>query len=111
MATGTTSSNPLFSSTSLGNVGSVPSTPVQGHSSRTAGSEFNSQPVGSPTSTLSGLGDSTSRPIFRSSFVQSMQAPGTPLRPQNKIIRSDPSLLTAFDPADRELYDLWAPKH
>ncbi|KAI9508943.1 hypothetical protein F5148DRAFT_1283501 [Russula earlei] len=26
------------------------------------------------------------------------------------IIRVDPSIATCFDPADKELYDLWAPK-
>ncbi|KAI0092848.1 hypothetical protein BDY19DRAFT_926687 [Irpex rosettiformis] len=26
------------------------------------------------------------------------------------VIRSDPSIITCFDPADKELYDLWAPK-
>ncbi|KDR83683.1 hypothetical protein GALMADRAFT_662906 [Galerina marginata CBS 339.88] len=26
------------------------------------------------------------------------------------LLRSDPSISTCFDPADKELYDLWAPK-
>ncbi|KAF8238734.1 hypothetical protein L208DRAFT_204889 [Tricholoma matsutake] len=26
------------------------------------------------------------------------------------VVRSDPSLLTCFDPSDKELYDLWAPQ-
>ncbi|CAL1700727.1 unnamed protein product [Somion occarium] len=26
------------------------------------------------------------------------------------MIRADPTLVTCFDPADKELYDLWAPK-
>ena len=26
------------------------------------------------------------------------------------VIRSDPTMTTCFDPADKELYDLWAPK-
>ena len=25
-------------------------------------------------------------------------------------IRADPALVTCFDPSDKELYDLWAPK-
>ncbi|KIY74068.1 hypothetical protein CYLTODRAFT_448274 [Cylindrobasidium torrendii FP15055 ss-10] len=29
--------------------------------------------------------------------------------PGKKVIRTDPAMLTCFDPADRELYDLWAP--
>ncbi|KAF5322935.1 hypothetical protein D9619_000888 [Psilocybe cf. subviscida] len=35
----------------------------------------------------------------------STQAPGRPVQ-----IRADPALMTCFDPADRELYDLWAPR-
>ena len=30
--------------------------------------------------------------------------------PRQLVIRSDPALVTCFDPADKELYDLWAPK-
>lgn len=30
--------------------------------------------------------------------------------PTKKTIRVDPSLLSCFDPSDKELYDLWAPK-
>ncbi|EPT03772.1 hypothetical protein FOMPIDRAFT_1115491, partial [Fomitopsis schrenkii] len=31
--------------------------------------------------------------------------------PRGKVtIRTDPALVTCFDPADKELYDLWAPK-
>ncbi|QRV73169.1 hypothetical protein RhiJN_01183 [Ceratobasidium sp. AG-Ba] len=34
-----------------------------------------------------------------------------PLTNRQKItIRSDPALFTCFDPRDKELYDLWAPK-
>lgn len=33
---------------------------------------------------------------------------GTPGR--KIIIRSDPSLVSCFDPADKELYELWVPK-
>ncbi|KAJ7228628.1 hypothetical protein GGX14DRAFT_347009, partial [Mycena pura] len=65
----------------------------------------------SPTSTLSEstsfrFGDSASRSAFRATFTP---ASGTPVK--KTIVRSDPSILTAFDPADRELYDLWAPKN
>ncbi|KAH7887688.1 hypothetical protein F5I97DRAFT_1926109 [Phlebopus sp. FC_14] len=30
---------------------------------------------------------------------------------RKSTIRSDPALVTCFDPADRRLYDLWAPKY
>ncbi|KAJ6599006.1 hypothetical protein DFH09DRAFT_902552, partial [Mycena vulgaris] len=65
----------------------------------------------SPTSTLSEstsfrFGDSASRSAFRATYTP---ASGTPSR--KNIVRSDPSILTAFDPADRELYDLWAPNN
>ncbi|KAH7336909.1 hypothetical protein B0J17DRAFT_629540 [Rhizoctonia solani] len=37
--------------------------------------------------------------------------PVAPVTGKQKItIRSDPALLTCFDPKDKELYDLWAPK-
>ncbi|CAE6415389.1 unnamed protein product [Rhizoctonia solani] len=51
--------------------------------------------------------------------VASTLAPSEPPNPmpvvpvtgkQKIIIRSDPALLTCFDPKDKELYDLWAPK-
>ncbi|KAF8913954.1 hypothetical protein CPB84DRAFT_1840728 [Gymnopilus junonius] len=35
---------------------------------------------------------------------------GASFTPRRTLIRSDPSLLTCFDLADKELYDLWAPK-
>ncbi|KAF8845880.1 hypothetical protein BDN67DRAFT_1007129 [Paxillus ammoniavirescens] len=30
--------------------------------------------------------------------------------PRKTIIRSDPTLLTCFDPADKQLHDLWVPR-
>ncbi|VDB85413.1 unnamed protein product [Peniophora sp. CBMAI 1063] len=27
-----------------------------------------------------------------------------------RLIRSDPGMMTSFEPSDRELYDLWAPR-
>ncbi|CAE6522752.1 unnamed protein product [Rhizoctonia solani] len=37
--------------------------------------------------------------------------PIVPVTGKQKItIRSDPALFTCFDPKDKELYDLWAPK-
>ncbi|KAF9780112.1 hypothetical protein BJ322DRAFT_311960 [Thelephora terrestris] len=34
----------------------------------------------------------------------------TPTSVKRVTLRADPALLTCFDPADRELYDLWAPQ-
>ncbi|KAJ7904575.1 hypothetical protein B0H14DRAFT_2663488 [Mycena olivaceomarginata] len=86
-----------------------PETPLRGTESRMAG-EFGPG-NDSPTSTLSEstsfrFNDSTSRSAFRATYTP---AAGTPA--QKTLVRSDPSILTAFDPADRELYDLWAPKN
>ncbi|KAJ7682746.1 hypothetical protein DFH06DRAFT_1464389 [Mycena polygramma] len=65
----------------------------------------------SPTSTLSEsasfrFNDSASRSAFRTTFTP---ATNTPVK--KTLLRSDPSILTVFDPADYELYDLWAPKN
>ncbi|KAJ6539402.1 hypothetical protein B0H19DRAFT_1178842 [Mycena capillaripes] len=83
-----------------------PTTPLRG-SERGIVGEGND----SPTSTLSEsasfrFSDSASRSAFRATFTP---ATGTPAK--KTLVRSDPSILTAFDPADRELYDLWAPKN
>ncbi|KAF9464495.1 hypothetical protein BDZ94DRAFT_1308005 [Collybia nuda] len=45
------------------------------------------------------------RSTFRTVFAASTNISGRKL-----AVRSDPSLLTCFDPLDKELYDLWAPK-
>ncbi|KAJ7498862.1 hypothetical protein FB451DRAFT_1384636 [Mycena latifolia] len=107
-----------------------PATPVRGSESRMAGeasydatmsapahiygiitscAQFG--PGDSPTSTLSESAsfrftDSASRSAFRATYTP---ASGTPSK--KNLVRSDPSILTAFDPADRELYELWAPKN
>ncbi|KAJ6515830.1 hypothetical protein C8R45DRAFT_1086982 [Mycena sanguinolenta] len=67
----------------------------------------------SPTSTLSEsasfrFSDSASRSAFRAT---STYTPATGTLAKKTLVRSDPSILTAFDPADRELYDLWAPQN
>ncbi|KAK0482101.1 hypothetical protein EDD18DRAFT_767434 [Armillaria luteobubalina] len=51
----------------------------------------------------SGISSRLTREASRSSFHM-----GTPTR--RVLVRSDPALLTCFDPADKELYNLWAPK-
>ncbi|KAJ4478176.1 hypothetical protein J3R30DRAFT_3702914 [Lentinula aciculospora] len=75
----------------------------------------------SPTSTLSGsppanpilstslhsLSNEASRASLRGIFAASNSSTGT----RRPVIRTEPSMLTCFDPADRELYDLWAPKN
>ncbi|OBZ70400.1 hypothetical protein A0H81_10004 [Grifola frondosa] len=50
-------------------------------------------------------------PIFRGvTLTPSISSHfGTPTR--RVIIRADPSLVSCFDPSDKELYDLWAPKN
>ncbi|KAG2013592.1 hypothetical protein CC2G_010488 [Coprinopsis cinerea AmutBmut pab1-1] len=61
----------------------------------------------SPTSTFTASSSSrfdTSR-SYRNIFASSTTTPT-----RQVVIRADPSLITCFDPADRELYDLWAPK-
>ncbi|PPR07049.1 hypothetical protein CVT26_005250 [Gymnopilus dilepis] len=63
----------------------------------------------SPTSTLTE--NATGGPIrldgSRSTLGVNVNSSITPRR---ILIRSDPTMLTCFDPADKELYDLWAPK-
>jgi len=34
----------------------------------------------------------------------------TPAAAKRVALKADPALLTCFDPADKELYDLWAPQ-
>ncbi|THH08653.1 hypothetical protein EW145_g2563 [Phellinidium pouzarii] len=58
---------------------------------------------GSPTSTLASV--PTRMPLRNNPAATAF---GTPTK--RVIIRADPTLVTCFDPADKELYDLWAPK-
>ncbi|KAI0638168.1 hypothetical protein C8Q77DRAFT_1153837 [Trametes polyzona] len=46
--------------------------------------------------------------LFRPLAATPASAFGTPAR--KVTIRVDPALVTCFDPADKELYDLWAPR-
>ncbi|PFH52778.1 hypothetical protein AMATHDRAFT_139097, partial [Amanita thiersii Skay4041] len=64
----------------------------------------------SPTSTYSDSPDTTLRLNgSRSTFHSVLATPfGTPTR--RIVVRSDPSLLTCFDPTDKELYSLWVPQ-
>ena len=65
----------------------------------------------SPTSTTL---SNQSRSVFsRPSIPLSLSSALAPTfdLPRGKVtIRADPAIVTCFDPADKELYDLWAPK-
>ncbi|KAF8205033.1 hypothetical protein BJ912DRAFT_19831 [Pholiota molesta] len=65
----------------------------------------------SPASTFS---ESVSGASFRiahsRSFPNVTTVPTVASGRRRGLIRSDSSLLTCFDPADKELHDLWAPK-
>ncbi|KAJ7638871.1 hypothetical protein FB45DRAFT_904108 [Roridomyces roridus] len=69
-----------------------PATPLRGSNASRMAGEL------SPASTLS----ETSFNFRASTF--------TPIATRKTLIRADPAILTAFDPADRELYNLWSPK-
>ncbi|CAA7259819.1 unnamed protein product [Cyclocybe aegerita] len=59
----------------------------------------------SPSSTLSG--SVSGGPLRLDTRLSMRNIPGVPTRAL--VVRADPSMLTCFDPADKELYDLWAP--
>ncbi|KAK0453758.1 hypothetical protein EV421DRAFT_1897750 [Armillaria borealis] len=82
-----------------------PATPDSTLRARNVSSQNEPQNTPSLSTAFSDTGISSrlTREASRSSFHM-----GTPTR--RVLVRSDPALLTCFDPADRELYDLWAPK-
>ncbi|KAH9844289.1 uncharacterized protein C8Q71DRAFT_852787 [Rhodofomes roseus] len=90
---------------------STPGTTDSNLRSRFFGSRFgDAEPTpgdASPTSTtLSSVFNRSSIPLSASSALSSNFD-----NPKRKItIRADPTLVTCFDTADKELYDLWAPK-
>ncbi|KZT20358.1 hypothetical protein NEOLEDRAFT_1140809 [Neolentinus lepideus HHB14362 ss-1] len=74
----------------------------------------------SPSSTIASLPLSTTDPGTPRSFSEAL-ANRSQYRPTGQyatengsrmriVIRTDPTSATCFDPADKELYDLWAPK-
>ncbi|TBU40121.1 hypothetical protein BD309DRAFT_968169 [Dichomitus squalens] len=69
--------------------------------------DVNASPTSSTVSSLSRILE-PSRSLYRPITSQPPSALGTPAR--KVTIRADPALLTCFDPADGELYNLWAPK-
>ncbi|KAI0677602.1 hypothetical protein C8Q78DRAFT_987908 [Trametes maxima] len=77
---------------------------------RNRGTPRNEGGDASPTSsTISNLSRiiEPSRSLFRTIPSTPASAYGTPAR--KVTIRADPSIVTCFDPADKELYELWAP--
>ena len=44
------------------------------------------------------------------SYSSVSSALDTPANVRRAALKADPALLTCFDPADKELYDLWAPQ-
>ncbi|PCH41035.1 hypothetical protein WOLCODRAFT_162758 [Wolfiporia cocos MD-104 SS10] len=96
------------------------STPATEHrqpnqSPATSASTGPSEGQGPPTAgniTPQGSGSSatlTNLTRFRSSGTLSSSATFTVSAPKIAL-RVDPALVTCFDPEDKELYDLWAPK-
>ncbi|KAK0206666.1 hypothetical protein DFS33DRAFT_1381770 [Desarmillaria ectypa] len=80
-----------------------PATPDSTLRARNVSSQNENTPSLSTAFSDSGISSRLTREASRSSFHM-----GTPTR--RVLVRSDPALLTCFDPADKELYDLWAPK-
>ncbi|KAH9899888.1 hypothetical protein C8Q73DRAFT_787733 [Cubamyces lactineus] len=78
-------------------------TPTRGEN----GQAGDASPTSSTISNLSRILE-PSRSLYRPIPSAPPSAFGTPAR--KVTIRADPALVTCFDPADRELYDLWAPK-
>ncbi|KAI0750700.1 hypothetical protein C8Q80DRAFT_525175 [Daedaleopsis nitida] len=87
-----------------------PVTPDSGarnrETSQTPGGD--ASPTSSTISNLSRHLEPSRSTLYRSITSTPSSALGTPAR--KVTIRADPAILTCFDPADRELYDLWAPK-
>ncbi|KAF9652167.1 hypothetical protein BDM02DRAFT_3183889 [Thelephora ganbajun] len=59
-----------------------------------------------------GPGSATSPRIVTGglSYGSIPSASDTPASVKRAVLKADPALLTCFDPADKELYDLWAPQ-
>ncbi|TFK23254.1 hypothetical protein FA15DRAFT_705614 [Coprinopsis marcescibilis] len=64
-------------------------------------------PNDSPSSTFTA---SSSVRLDPARSYRNIFATPTGARTRQFDIRADASLMTCFDPADKELYDLWAPK-
>jgi hypothetical protein len=64
------------------------------------------------TNTDANPGSATSPRIFTGglSYGSMTSALGTAASVKRVTLKADPALLTCFDPADKELYDLWAPQ-
>ncbi|KAJ3559136.1 hypothetical protein NP233_g11339 [Leucocoprinus birnbaumii] len=102
-----------------GQFGSNPSTPTkpriatQPHQSPSMAGGFEGSPASTfsssaRTGTPSNHADASQTP-FRGLFAGARST--APAEAQRQLyVRADPTLLTCFDPTDKELYDLWAPK-
>lgn len=66
----------------------------------------------SPTTTIATSSSNVFEPSLHSALQSrpSVNSIGFTLPTRKVVIRADPALVTCFDPADKELYDLWAPK-
>ncbi|KAH9853491.1 hypothetical protein C2E23DRAFT_728155 [Lenzites betulinus] len=110
------SSASRFSTSPFSPQGREPVTPDTGLRARTPHQGNSELPQGgdaSPTSsTISNLSRilEPSRSLYRPIPSAPSSAFGTPASARKVVIRADPALVTCFDPADKELYDLWAPK-
>ncbi|RDB22660.1 hypothetical protein Hypma_010109 [Hypsizygus marmoreus] len=117
--------HPLTSSPLAGSLGtsSTPNTPTPAVRSRSTTDKVCFQPYQSPPKSGSHCPKSSPATTFsdpapapairindvpRSTFRNVFATSATPSR--HVIVRSDPSLPSCFDKADKELYDLWAPK-
>ncbi|GLB33877.1 hypothetical protein LshimejAT787_0107610 [Lyophyllum shimeji] len=74
------------------------------HAGRSPDESSSTTMSGSTPPNASRMNDIT-RSTFRSIFTSSTNTPRGHI-----VARADPSLLTCFDPQDKELYDLWAPR-
>ncbi|OSD04232.1 hypothetical protein PYCCODRAFT_1466202 [Trametes coccinea BRFM310] len=88
-----------------------PVTPLSGLRNR--GPNGSELPQGGDASPTSSTMSSVSRAFepSRSLYRPIPSAPASTFgTPRKVMIRADPAMVTCFDPADKELYDLWAPK-
>ncbi|KAF9226527.1 hypothetical protein BS17DRAFT_488813 [Gyrodon lividus] len=89
--------------------GSAPSTP----NLRNRASNFTENVTPSPTSTTMSESGVSFLPTNDSSQIMDSRVHTSAgfLSSRKITIRSDPALLTCFDPADKQLYDLWVPRN
>ncbi|KIM46126.1 hypothetical protein M413DRAFT_304153 [Hebeloma cylindrosporum] len=69
-----------------------------------------SRPIENDNSPASTLSESPPANAFSLNISSNILRNIPVLKPSRLLVRSDPSILTCFDPSDKELYELWAPK-